>query len=181
MAIVKYISLVLFLPFLLYCSCLNAQNDSSKVILTVVRNDNQNPYYRYEIDTLIKDSLIDLKQTRIDLYFTKYCFRFPYYMPTYSTFKNQYQEKECNWDIYPNYVKCYQYDSLNRVTRMQVEGSGTKGYWYYKYNSLDQIVEIRRENHVITIKYNTNGTISEIWDDGGDLRKQFFFYYRRPE
>jgi len=162
---------------LTFCRQTNKVADNNRVRLTVVCHDNQNPNWEFKTDTLLKDSLLDLTKTKIDLYFSHALCHYPYYMPTKSFFKNPSQEKECNWKIYPNTVKCYEYDSLNRVTRMQVEGSGTRGYWYYKYDSLNRVVELKREIDTVIMTYNSNGTLSEIKDDGGEFHKQFYFYY----
>ena len=61
-------------------------NDRGKIYLMVLENDNQNPDLKYKTDTILKDSLIDLSITKIDLFFTNYRFSFPYYMPTMSIF-----------------------------------------------------------------------------------------------
>jgi len=164
----------------LFASCgqTNVETDSNKIYLTIIKHDNQNPGYQNKADTLVKDTLVELINTKIDLYFTHRLLQFPYDIPTQSIFKNPGQDKECNMNNYPNKVKCYTYDSLNRVTKMQIDGSGTTGNYLYKYDNLDRIIQIQQAGHTITISYNSNSTINEIRDDGGSLQKQFYFYYK---
>jgi|GEM_PF-1747722 len=149
----------------------------SLVRLTVVSIDNQNPGYQVVTDTLIRDSLIDLSQTKIDLYFTHTIFLFPYYMPTGGMFKNPAQEKECDWSIYPRLVKCYAYDRHNRVIRMQAEGSGTMGSTFYNYDRMNRVTRITGDGETVII-YNPDNTIKEIRHNNFLLGKQFKFYYR---
>ncbi|MES2515301.1 MAG: hypothetical protein V4580_14205 [Bacteroidota bacterium] len=171
--------IILILLVILSISTANGQGplgDTSKVYVTVVRHDNQHPHFEYKTDTLVKDTLIT--KLKADLYFTHRLCHFPYYMPTFSMTKNIYQDKECNMKIYPRTVKCYQYDSLKRVTRMQVEGSGTRGYWFYKYDNYNRVIELKRDLAIITMTYNKDGTLAEIKEDHGDLQKQFYFFYK---
>jgi len=62
---------------------------------------------------------------------------------------------------------------------MQVEGSGTRGYWFYKYDNFNRVIELKRDTHTITMTYNSDGTLAEIKDDNYDLQKQFYFVYRK--
>lgn len=61
---------------------------------------------------------------------------------------------------------------------MQIERSGMAGFYLYKYDKQDRIIEIKEDFHIVFINYNSNGTIKEINDDAGNLKKQFYFIYR---
>lgn len=176
-----YITIAFIGSLFISCGQTNIDGNTTKTYLTIIKRDNQNPNYQYKSDTLVKDSLVDLLNSKIDLYFAQRQLGSPDNLPTKGIYKNLTQESECNYDNYPNKVKCYTYDSLNRVASMQIESSGTTGKHLYKYDNANRIIEVQQTGHTILISYNSDSTINSILDDGGSLQKQFYFYYRTGE
>ncbi|MHB0756984.1 hypothetical protein [Polaribacter sp. M15] len=132
--------------------------------MTVTHYDNRNvDESKWKEIELIKDSIIDLKKTKVDLYFSKKIAKTPFYMPTNGIYKDSIKDNECDWSIYPANVKCYEYDNKNRVKSMSVNGSGTMGTWNYKYDELDRITNIEKLGTNYTIKYDDKyGILKEI-------------------
>ncbi|HYI77244.1 MAG TPA: hypothetical protein VEW65_06455, partial [Chryseolinea sp.] len=154
------------------CSC---QKDELK--MKVVFYDNQNPGMKTTIDTLVKDSIISLSKSKIDIYFCHNKFHIPYDLPTAGIYKDSTKEKECDMSIYPQNVKCYKYDGQNRVTTMSVNGSGTMGDWNYKYDSKDRITNIEWLGQNFEIKYNDFGLLTDLTEDSGVLKKRLHITY----
>ncbi|MGC3945572.1 MAG: hypothetical protein QM762_13815 [Chryseolinea sp.] len=146
--------------------------------MTVVLYDNQNPGMKVATDTLVKDSVISLSKSTIDIYYCSDQFHIPYYLPTGGIYKDSIKEKECDMSIYPRNVKCYMYDEQNRVTTMSVNGSGTMGDWNYKYDSKDRIINIEWMGHNYEIKYNDLGLLTELIEESGDLKTRIKIGYR---
>lgn len=151
--------------------------DCGQTKLTVIKRDNQNPGFEYKTDTLIKSQTVDLSKNKIDVFFCYRSFHIPYYMPTKSIYKDSIKDKECSWKIYPNAVKCYEYDSKNRVIKMQVEGSGTTCSHTFKYDDQDRIIEMQSHSDIYKMAYDKDGNLLLITVDGGSLQKQLTFIY----
>ncbi len=145
--------------------------------MTVVFYDNQNPGMKMTTDTLIKDSVVSLDKSTIDIYFCNSQFHIPYYLPTGGIYRDSVKEKECDMSIYPQNVKCYKYDEQNRVTTMSVNGSGTMGDWNYKYDSQDRITNIEWMGTNFEIKYNDLGLLTDLTEDNGTIKKRLQIAY----
>lgn len=151
------------------------QKKVSKV--TVIFFDNQNPNFKITIDTLLKAKEINFSSTPIDLFFTCSNFHLPYYVPTDGIFKNAAKDKECDMKIYPANVKCYEYDDKKRVVKMTVNGSGTINNFIYSYNNKNQIIEVNDGGTKFVLKYNVDGTLSELRQSNGVINKKLVFVY----
>jgi len=145
--------------------------------LTVVLFDNQNLGFKVTIDTLLKAKDLDIMDAPIDLFFASKYFHLPYYVPTKGIFKNDAKDKECDMNIYPENIKCYEYDKKNRVVKMSVNGSGTMNNFIYKYNDGNQVVEISDFVTKYILKYNTDATLSELIQSDGIFNKKLVFIY----
>ena len=168
--------LLLTFPFLVIGSC--GQDRGKKRKVTVILYDNQNPGFSLSVDTVMKAKEIDLTTTSIDLFFCNNFFHLPYYVPTDGIFKNISKDKECDMKIYPATVKCYEYDTKNRVVKMTVNGSGTMNNFSYKYNDKNQITEITDNGgDKYSIFYNSEGTISELRKIALQIEKRLVFSY----
>ncbi len=175
---------LIFIALLTTLTNFKTFSQSDKYRLTIIKNGNRFLDRQFKTDTLFKDTVVDLSKKPVDLYFTHRLMHFPYYMPTGGLKKTNFQSGECNFKFYPRTVKCYQYDSLDRVTRMQVEGSGTKGYWYFKYdtcNKCDRIVQLIRDTRTYTMTYNEYGNLKQIDQVDGDMLEHIYFVYRKVD
>lgn len=147
--------------------------------VTVLLFDNQHPRAEVAVDTLLHAQRIDLSRTSVDLFFANQRFHLPYYAPTDGLLKNAAKDRECNQAIYPQTVKCYDYDSRNRVIRMSVSGSGTTITCTYHYNNKGQITEIQDNwGHITTLTYNADGTLAELTQKDSLLEKRLLFIYQ---
>ncbi len=167
----KLLLLILTISFL----TVSGQNKLSK--LTVILLDNQNPNSFLTKDTLIKSRMVNIAMTPIDLCFTCSNFHLPYYAPTDGIYKNSAKDKECDMKIYPANVKCYEYDDKKRVIRMTVNGSGTMSSFIYLYNNKNQITRITDGATIFILRYNANGTLSELKQSDGIITKKLVFIY----
>ena len=158
--------------FIVFTAC--GQNKTTRV--TVVFFDNQNPNSRVTVDTLLKAKELNLADTPMDLFFASNTFHLPYYVPTDGIYKNAAKDKECDMKIYPRNVKCYKYDELNRVIKMNVSGSGTINNFTYKYNDKNQIIEITDIAQTFILIYNKNRTLSELKQTEPFNKKLVFSY-----
>lgn len=149
------------------------------VKMSVIYRHNLNIDLKWRQKVFIKDSLIDIRQAKIDIYFSKKVAQIPYYLPTNGIYKDSIKDKECDIGIYPTNVKCYQYDNENRVQSMNVSGSGTMGTWSYKYDKQDRIIEIEYLGNRYTIQYHEkHGLLKEIVKDlSGNLEERVEFKY----
>jgi hypothetical protein len=154
-----------------------AFGQNKKVKLTAIVFDNQNPNFEVKVDTIMKAEEINLNELNIDVFFTNKKFHYPYYVPTDGIYKNLSKEKECDMTIYPHNVKCYEYDDRNRVLKMNISGSGTINNFTYSYNEKNQIVAITDITKKYYLKYNSDGTLKEIYNDGV-LKKRILFIYQ---
>jgi YD repeat-containing protein len=146
--------------------------------LTVVERHNQHPGSAYGTDTLVNLQAVNLRKTKVDVYFCHYSFHIPYYMPTASIYKDSNKLQECNWGKYPSTVKCYKYDNKNRVVSMQVEGSGTTGVYTFRYNDSDQIIDITgNSGDKYKMTYDQEGNLLLLTVDGGTVQRQLEFKY----
>ena len=156
----------------------NHLGNHKELKMTVILNDNQNPNSEWTKKTIVKDSIISTESTIIDLYFCNKVAQLPYYLPTSGIFRDSIKDNECNLEIYPANVKCYEYDSKGRVVKMSVNGSGTMGDWSYKYDSLDRIIEIERFSTTYTAHYmGDSHLLTELIVDGGIIQKKIEFKY----
>jgi len=147
--------------------------------MTVILHDNQNPNSEWTEKMLVKDSIISVELSLIDVYFCNKISRLPYYLPTNGVFRDSIKDNECNMEIYPANVKCYDYDNKGRVINMSVNGSGTMGDWAYKYDSLDRIIEIQRFSTTYTVHYKGNQhLLTELIVDGGAIQKRIEIQYK---
>lgn len=170
------------LILVLTIGCINMKRnhiDNHKELkMTVILNDNQNPNSDWSKKTIVKDSIISPESTIIDLYFCSKVAHLPYYLPTNGIFRDSTKDNECNLEIYPSNVKCYEYDNKGRVLKMSVNGSGTMGDWTYKYDSLDRIIEIKRFSTIYTAHYMGDFHLfTELLVDGGTIQKKIEFIY----
>ncbi|QXP78759.1 MULTISPECIES: hypothetical protein [Winogradskyella] len=158
----KSITFLLLISFLFSCN-----RNSERIKITVSHYDNLNvDESKWKDIELIKDSLTDLKETKVDLYFSQKLAKIPFYMPTNGIYKDSIKDNECDWSSYPANVKCYEYDNKNRVKSMSVNGSGTMGTWNYQYDELDRITNIEYLGTIYTIKYDDKyGILKEIIKD----------------
>jgi YD repeat-containing protein len=167
---------ILFLIFIFFALSSFGQHKTKATKVTILFYDNQNPGLSLTIDTLRKK--VDLTATSIDLFFCHKNFDLPYYVPTDGIYRNVAKEKECNMRIYPATVKCYEYDSQNRVSRMTVSGSGTENNFTYKYNDKNQIIELKDyETDIYKLRYNADGTLAELARQSGSIEKRLVFFY----
>jgi YD repeat-containing protein len=150
------------------------QNRSTR--LTVIFSDDQNPNSKVTVDTLLKAKQINVVDTPIDLSFACMNFHLPYYVPTEGIYKNAAKDQECDMKIYPRNVKCYEYDDKNRVTKMTVNGSGTMNNFKYLYNDKNQVTEITDVGSKFELKYNADGTLSELKQTSPFNKKLVFVY-----
>lgn len=132
----------------------NTQKDHYE--MTVILSDKKNSFSEWTQKTIITDSVISIDSTVIDIYFSNKIVQLPYYLPTNGIFRDSIKDRECDLKIYPANVKCYEYDNLQRVIKMSVDGSGTMGFRTYKYDSLNRIIEIKRNSVTYLIKYLKN-------------------------
>ena len=164
----KSIIFLLLISFFFSCT-----KNSERIKITVKHYDNLNiDESKWKHVELIKDSLIDLKETKIDLYFSQKIAKIPYYLPTNGIYKDSIKDKECNIDSFDEsvksfaFLKCYEYDSKKRVKSINVSGSGTMGTWNYKYDELNRITNIENLGTIYTIKYDDKyGILKEIIKD----------------
>jgi peroxiredoxin len=156
---------------------LNACGQSKSSRVTVIFFDNQSPKLKVTVDTLFKRKEINLSDTPVDIFFTCKNFHLPYYVPTNSIFKNSEKDKECDMKIYPKNVKCYEYDKDNRVSKMNVSGSGTMNNFSYTYNHQNQIKTITDIGTKFTLNYNAQGMLSELKETDGIIDKRLVFIY----
>ena len=77
-------------------------------------------------------------------------------------FKSKQKDIECNMNNYPAQVKCYEYDTQGRVTKLNISSSGTQKSFNYKYNDKNEIVAINDGNDNYFISYNSDGSIAEL-------------------
>lgn len=164
---------LLILIFIILSSC--GQNDRSR--LTVILFDNQNPYFNLKIDTLLKMKELNFSETPIDVFYASQEFHLPYYVPTDGIFKNAAKSNECNMSVYPATVKCYKYDSKNRVVEMSINGSGTMNHFFYTYNKKDQIVKITDMGSNYTLHYDSANNLSQLIESNGTVTKKLVFTY----
>lgn len=128
-------------------------NRKKLVMNIVIFNENINPNSEWDDEILVKDSVINRDNAIIDLYYISTISDIPYYLPTNGFLKDTLKDKECDYKKYPAHVKCYKYDSINRVTSMNIDGSGVMGEWQYKYDELSRVIEIKEGNLVYSISY----------------------------
>ena len=139
----------LIILFLILISC----NEKSELVkVSMIHSNNLNKGMEWKEKELTRDSLIDYKKTKIDIYFCNKIAKMPYYLPTNGIFKDSIKNKECDMSIYPRNVKCYEYDNKNRVKSMSVSGSGTMGTWNYQYDKLDRIIQIEWVGDIFTLE-----------------------------
>jgi len=169
----------IFIIVLTSCSSSNENTkDSNKIKLTVVKYDNQNAGLEIKTDTLINAQFFEITNTKIDMFFTWRNFKIPYYMPTGSMYKDIVKNKECDWSKYPTNVKCYEYDVKNRVVKMQVEGIGTMGFYTFKYDKSDRIIEITDNRmSIYKMKYDKSDNLLEINIKNEAFKKRLDFIY----
>lgn len=145
--------------------------------LTILQRERQDSGFEGSVDTLMKAQTVDLGKNTIDVYF---CYRkigFHYYLPTKSIYRTIQKDKECNWKIYPNNVRCYEYDHKKRVIQMQVDGSGTMGHHTYGYDDQDRIVEMRSNSDDYKMTYGPDGNLLRMTVDGVGVLKELTFIY----
>lgn len=145
--------------------------------LTILQRERQDSGSEGRVDTLMKAQTVDLGKNKIDVYF---CYRkigFHFKLPTKNIYRTTQKDKECNWKIYPATVRCYEYDRKNRVTKMQLEGSGTMGDHTYGYDKQDRIVEMRSSFDDYKMTYDPAGNLLRMTVDGDGLHKQLTFVY----
>ena len=148
----------------------SCNRNSELIKITVSHYDNLNiDESKWKNENLINDSLIDLNEIKVDLYFSQKVTKIPYYMPTNGIYKDTIKDKECNYEISPEnlrpvaFLKCYEYDNKNRVKSMSINSSGTMGTWNYQYDELDRIINIENLGTIYTIKYDDKyGILKEI-------------------
>ncbi|MGO4913829.1 hypothetical protein [Leeuwenhoekiella sp. W20_SRS_FM14] len=171
----KSITFLILISFFFSCN-----RNSERIKITVSHYDNRNvDESKWKDIEIIKDSLTDLKETKVDLYFSQKLAKIPFYMPTNGIYKDSIKDNECNWNSYPANVKCYEYDNKNRVKSMSVNGSGTMGTWNYQYDELDRITNIENLGTIYTIKYDDKyGILKEIIKDlPGNLEERIEITY----
>ncbi|NEQ51686.1 MAG: RHS repeat protein [Leptolyngbya sp. SIO3F4] len=157
----------------------NHVDNHKELKMTVILYDNQNPNSEWTKKTIVEDSIITTESTIIDLYFCNKVADLPFYLPTNGIFRDSLKDNECNLEIYPYNVKCYEYDSKGRVAKMTVDGSGTMGNWVYRYDSLDRITEIERFSTEYTAHYMGNlHLLTELLVDDGIIQKKIEFEYK---
>jgi len=156
-----------------------AQTSHNLTKLTILRYHNQNPGMKYSTDTLLKDTLIDLRKTKADLYFAAIVLKYPYYMPTRNVYRNSAQANECGKKSKTKVKKCYQYDSLNRVIRMDIDDPQTGShFWYeYAYDNANRVSVIKYLMDTCTVSYNSDGTLNEIYDETPIPKNHYYFRY----
>lgn len=145
--------------------------------LTILQRERQDSGFEEKVDTLMKAQTVDLGKNKIDVYFCYRKFGLHFYLPTRNIYRTSQKDKECNWKIYPNTVRCYEYDRKNRVIQMQLEGSGTMGYHTYGYDKQDRIVEMRSNYDNYKMTYDPAGNLLRMTVDGDGLHKQLTFIY----
>jgi len=165
---------------ILLLNSLPGLGQSKKLAVTVILFDSNLPNGKKMVqDTLMNDKEIDTAATSVDMYFTKKYFHMPYYVPTDGIYKNEAKNSECDMKLYPNTVKCYRYDSKDRVIKMNVSASGTMNNFTYQYNSKDQITGINDIGARYQLNYNSDGRLSElIYFYGEIITKRLMFSYR---
>lgn len=167
--------------FIILTSCSSSNNktkDSNETKLTIVKYENQNSDFEEKIDTLINSQVFELSDTKIDMYFTWRNFKIPYYMPTGSIYNDTVKNKECDWTKYPTNVKCYEYDVKNRVVKMQIEGSGIMGFYRFKYDESDKIIEMTDNSmSIYKMRYDKSGNLLVINIKDTNFQKRFEFNY----
>ena len=171
----KSITFILLISLLLGCN-----TNTKRIKITVSHYDNLNvDKSKWKDIELIKDSLTDLKETKVDLYFSQKIAQIPFYMPTNGIYKDSIKDNECDWGSYPANVKCYEYDKKNRVKSMSVDGSGTMGIWNYQYDELDRITNIEHLGTIYSIKYDEKyGILKEIIKNSpGNLEERIEITY----
>lgn len=166
---------LLFLTTTLFVLTACGQNKVSKV--TAIFFDNQNPNLKINNDTLLKAKEINFSATPIDLFFTYSNFHLPSFVPTDGIFKNAAKDNECDMKIYPANVKCYEYDKKKRVIKMTVNGSRTMNKFIYWYNDKNQIIKITNNGIKFILRYNVDGTLSELKQSDGVINKKLVFIY----
>jgi YD repeat-containing protein len=174
--------LLLSIVAILLAACAFTTSDkyvmgSKQKKLTVISRENQDPSAGHQTDTLIKSQVIDLSKNRIDVFFCYKNFNIPYCVPTKSIYRDSIKETECNWKIYPNTVKCYEYDDKNRVIKMQVEGGGTAGSHTFKYDNQDRIIGMQGHSDIYKMTYDKEGNLLLMTVNDGALQKQLAFIY----
>ena len=172
----KDLSNLLLLTIIGLCLVTFLSCDNRSVKMTIVFHDNHSGR-KMTIDTLVRDSLIDLTKSKIDIYFCSDQFHIPFYLPTGGIYRDSIKEKECDMSIYPQNVKCYTYDGQNRVVTMSVDGSGTMGTWTYQYDSKDRITKIEWLGHNYDARYNDLGLLTELTEDTGTLQTRLEMVY----
>ena len=165
---------LILILFILFSTIVSAQTK-----VTVILFDNNVADGKKMIpDTLLNKKVIDLLKNPIDPFFICGQFHLPYYLPTNGFYKNEDKDKECDMKIYPQYVKCYEYDSTKKVIRMTVNGSGTMNDFVYKYNAKNQILSIIDHGFdKFVYLYNSDGTISDLYNTDNILVKRLKFIY----
>ena len=162
---------------ILICVILFSCEQKKHSRLTVVSFDGQNQDFKLKIDTLVKMKETDFSITPIDVFYSSKQFHLPYYVPTDGIFKNAAKSQECNMTVYPANVKCYKYDSKNRVVEMSVNGSGTMNHFLYTYNDKDQIVQITDMGSNYTLHYDAANNLSQLIQRNGTVTKKLVFTY----
>jgi hypothetical protein len=170
--------LILICILVLFFTSSCSETSKKKAKVTVVLFDNHNLDRIVKIDTVMNAKPFDLPVSKPDIFFCHQYFSLPYYVPTGSILRDSIKDKECDWKIYPNTVKCYEYDKMNRVTRMSVEGSGTSSDFRYIYNSLNQVIRIMEGGYEkYLLSYNADGTLGELREVSLDMEQKLVFIY----
>jgi YD repeat-containing protein len=151
-----------FLFFTIALMTLFACTKKKKAVITVIYSNNQRIDGKMVVDTLINQREINLPDTPIDLFYTHENFQFPYYVPSNGMYKDTVKDKECDMNIYPQTVKCYEYDSRNRVKHMHVSGSGTESDFTYTYNEKGQVATFTNNGDKYILKYNDDGNLIQV-------------------
>lgn len=155
------------------------QTSKDSIRVTVILYDYENLFSEGKVDTLIREQGLDTSNTKFDIFFCHNYLQTPYYVPTSGIFKNSEKQNECDRKIYPQTVKCYEYDKLNRVIRMTVSGSGTENDFRYKYDNEGKIVEFSDYDAEYKLRYDKKGRILELkyWFVQTRPSKKFVFKY----
>jgi len=155
------------------------QTKSNYKNITVILYSNKNAGNATSSDTLLSNKRTNISKTKIDVFYCNLNFKLPYYTPTDGIYKTGSKHKECNNSIYPFTVKCYAYDSKNRVVKMTVSGSGTEKIYTYNYDNKNQITEIGDTGQkLLSILYNNDGTISELKEQFLGFERKLVFIYQ---
>lgn len=138
-------------------------------------------YTQYQKDKwitkeIVKDTIIN---STVDIYTIQSLIKTPYYLPTNGFFKDSVKNRECDMGIYPQNVKCYEYDSLDRVTVMNISGSGVVNEFHYKYDNENNVSIIRDISGEYKINYNyRTGNIKSLSYESDIKKEEILIEYK---